>query len=168
MVAVFLWQDGLDTSPQSIRICEAGGDEKLENKGTFLVSDIETFRETAESKFDVVVASEVIEHVRNPQFFFESLVAVTKDNGTIIITTINKTLAAYLTVIQLAENILRLIPKGVHQYEKFIAPTTLNQFAKCAGAGHVETVGLFYLPIFDKFIVDPCSRVNYMSAFRKL
>lgn len=74
------------------------------------------------NKYDGVVASEIIEHVNSPKLFLESCCGVLKPGGSIFVTTMNKTILGWLGGIIAAENILGIVPKGTHDWEKFIAP----------------------------------------------
>jgi len=118
-------------------------------------------------KFDLVVASEVIEHVDLVEEFFEDCSKCVKDNGVFVVTTINKTWEAYLLAIVAAENIFKVLPKGLHQYEKFVEPEKLNTLASLNGMSHLETRGVLYLPGIRKFVPDPFCRIQYLSAFKK-
>ena len=76
-------------------------------------------------KFDVVIASEVIEHVENRLKFLSDLSKIVKNNGLVILTTLNKSIASTIFGKFLAENFLKIIPQGSHDIEKFVAPETL-------------------------------------------
>ena len=86
-----------------------------------------------QAKFDLIYASEIIEHVNNRRQFLQSLRMLLKPNGVIIFTTISKTLPALLLAKFAAEYILKLMPRGTHQFEKFIRPEQLQR--ECADAG---------------------------------
>ena len=86
-----------------------------------------------QAKFDLIYASEIIEHVNNRHQFLRSMRRLLKADGVIIFTTINKTLPALLLAKFTAEYILNLLPRGTHQFEKFIRPEQLQ--SECAHAG---------------------------------
>ncbi|MGB2052022.1 MAG: bifunctional 2-polyprenyl-6-hydroxyphenol methylase/3-demethylubiquinol 3-O-methyltransferase UbiG [Candidatus Puniceispirillaceae bacterium] len=96
---------------------------------------IETLAKTPkmQEKFDLIYASEIIEHVNNRHQFLQSMRRLLKADGVIIFTTINKTLPALLLAKFAAEYILNLVPRGTHQFEKFIRPEQLQR--ECADAG---------------------------------
>ncbi|XP_055382726.1 ubiquinone biosynthesis O-methyltransferase-like [Condylostylus longicornis] len=119
-------------------------------------------------QFDIVVASEVIEHVNNPETFFRHCADCVKPGGLLIITTPNRTPLSYLLVIAFAEYVLRLIPVGTHYYSKFIKPAEIKKMGEQNGFSHLETRGTFYIPIFNKWITEPTTWVTYMTALRKL
>ena len=88
---------------------------------------------TMQEKFDLIYASEIIEHVKNRQKFLQSLRMLLKPDGVIIFTTISKTVPALLLAKFTAEYILKLVPRGTHQFEKFIRPEQLQR--ECADVG---------------------------------
>ena len=85
---------------------------------------------TNNEKYDAVVASEIIEHVNEQELFVQSCVRTLKPNGKLFFTTPSKTRFAQFTVIFLYENILRVIPKGTHQYDKFISLKELRNIVE--------------------------------------
>ena len=88
---------------------------------------------TMQAKFDLIYASEIIEHVNNRHQFLQSIRLLLKTDGVIIFTTINKTLPALFLAKLAAEYILNVVPKGTHQFEKFVRPEELQR--ECADAG---------------------------------
>ena len=88
----------------------------------------ETHMANAGAEFDAVVASEVIEHVSNIPEFCASLVALTRPGGSTVVSTINRTNRSYAVAIVGAEQIMRLVPKGTHQWERFITPGEHSTF----------------------------------------
>ena len=82
--------------------------------------------DTVSNLYDGVVASEVIEHVQNQELFVKSCIKACKPKGKIFFTTPNRTRLSQFALIYLAENILKVIPEGAHQFEKFITPTELT------------------------------------------
>lgn len=117
--------------------------------------------------FDVVVASEVIEHVNNVETFFSNCADCIRPGGLLVITTPNRTPLSYLVVILLAEYVFRLLPKQTHFYSKFLTPRDISGMAKKHGLYHLETVGTFYIPFLDKWVIEPTKWITYMTAFRK-
>lgn len=160
---------GIDTSDETINVSNAALDlSPKSGPGTlhFEISDVESVV-AARRKFDIVVASEVIEHVESPAFFFEMLSKSTKPGGTLILTTISKTPAAYLTIILAAEK-LGFIPEGTHTYEKFVSPDTMKEYGHQSGVKYLGQRGLCFLPIANKFLATKYCGMNYLIAFRSL
>ena len=121
---------GIDITKSSIEIAKI----HAFNSGlsiNYINSDISSFKERNSSKkFDLVIASEVIEHLDNRILFFKEVSTLLKNKGIIILTTINKTALSLLLAKFIAENILKLLPKGIHEFEKFVSPKTLINEAK--------------------------------------
>lgn len=110
--------------------------------------------------FDVIVASEIIEHVVDQRAFLEACVKHLKPHGGIFVTTFNKTLKSYALGIVAAEYVLRLAPRGTHSWEKFISPQDLSRILSSLGLGSQEMAGLSYFPMRGwKF--SPSMDVNY-------
>lgn len=91
------------------------------------LTTIEKFVETNVEKFDAVVASEVLEHVDQPEQFLQACVQCLKPGGSIFVTTVNQNLFSWFVVVPLAENVLRLLPPGTHHYDKFISPQRVQK-----------------------------------------
>ena len=100
------------------------------------------------AKFDAVVASEVIEHVDNPQHFVATCSSVIDEGGSFFLTTINRTQRSYLGAIVAAEYLLRLLPTGTHDWNKFITPQELESMLKNSGFSFRVRLlhGMFYFP----------------------
>ncbi|KAG6448842.1 hypothetical protein O3G_MSEX005737 [Manduca sexta] len=138
---------GIDASKDLIAVAEAHKvlDPRIENnKPTYYNITIEDHISKYSNYYDAVVASEVIEHVNNQELFVKSCVQALKPGGRIFFTTPNRTRLSQLLVIYLAENVLKLLEKGSHQYEKFITPNELT-FLLERNNCHVESVyGILY------------------------
>ncbi|KAI4467346.1 methyltransferase [Holotrichia oblita] len=113
----------------AIAIYHASQDETLKNL-TYISTTIEKFVENNSEQFDAVVTSEVVEHVNNQVEFITKCVKCVKPGRSIFITTINKTIWSRIIAIWLGEYILRLIPRGTHEYQKFISPKDVEDILK--------------------------------------
>ncbi len=124
----------------------------------------------AEGKiYDFVTALEIIEHVDDPAGFVESLSAITKPGGLIFLSTLNKTLKSRMLSIWLAEHILRALPVGTHDYEKFIAPSQLVTWLQNAGCDVLSLKGMVFKPLARQFALsDHDLDTNYILVARKL
>ena len=114
-------------------------------------------------KFDAVVASEVIEHVENPPLFVSNCSSLLKEGGSFFLTTINRTQRSYFAAILAAEYILRLLPTGTHDWNKFITPKELENMLFDSGFPYrIRLVhGMFYIPFFNRWSWIPDTGVNY-------
>jgi len=117
--------------------------------------------------FDVVLALEVVEHVPDVAAFVASCAALTRPGGLAVFATINRTPKAYALAIVAAEQILRWLPRGTHDYRKLVRPEELGGHLGRAGYQVVDVSGIVYDPFRDLWKRSPDIDVNYMVAARK-
>lgn len=116
---------GLDATNDLIEIAKTHDTLKTIN---YICASVEEHASENEAKYDAIVASEILEHVTNPDEFLKACVKCLKPQGSIFVTTVNKTLPSFFGGILMAEYVLRWLPKGTHQWEKFITPPQLQRF----------------------------------------
>ncbi|CDR93958.1 hypothetical protein BBBOND_0102820 [Babesia bigemina] len=136
----------------------------------YLAWTLDDFASSAEARnFDIVVASEVLEHVPNSSkpSFVEQLSRVARPGGLVVITTPGRTLKSCLVNIVLAERVFQRVAPGTHQYDLFIAPDKLREIARDHDLTEIHRQGLFYLPFSRRFIHLCTCDFLYMIAFRK-
>ena len=114
--------------------------------------------------FDVVTCMEMLEHVPDPAAVVRACAALVKPTGHVFFSTINRNPKAYLFAVIGAEYLLRLLPRGTHDYERFITPSELARFARDAGLDVDATIGLHYNPLTKKYWLGPNVDVNFMIA----
>lgn len=114
-----------------------------------------------ESKFDLVIASEIIEHVSDPDGFITACASHLVPSGGMVVTTFNKTLKSYLLGVLLAEYVLKWAPKGTHHWEKFIPLRDLTRKLLNLGFGHQDISGLEYSPLTREWTLSPNTDINY-------
>ena len=112
--------------------------------------------------FDIVLNLEVVEHVADVQVFMSQCAALVKPGGLMFISTINRTLKAYLLAIVGAENILRWLPKGTHTYEKFLKPEELETMFVSDGLNLLDQCGVIFNPLYNRWQKSKDMDVNYM------
>ena len=117
-------------------------------------------------KYDVVVALELLEHVNNISYFCKMLAKLIKPNGLIIISTINRSLLSKMIVIKIAENILKKIPVGTHNYKKFIRPIEIENYFNIEGLNMFDLKGMVWDPIRN-WRLSSNSSINYIVTFKK-
>jgi 2-polyprenyl-6-hydroxyphenyl methylase / 3-demethylubiquinone-9 3-methyltransferase len=118
--------------------------------------------------FDVVTCMELLEHVPEPESTIAACAALAKPGGWVIFSTLNRNPKAFAFAIVGAEYFLGLLPRGTHDYEKFIKPSELVGAARGSGLELVEMIGLTYSPLTKVYrLVKGDVSVNYMVAFRK-
>ena len=114
-------------------------------------------------KFDVVTCMEMLEHVPEPASIVKACATLVKPGGRVYFSTINRHPKAWALAVVGAEYVLNLLPKGTHQYEKFIRPSELNEWSEQAGLVFKELIGMHYNPIFQSFKLAPGLDVNYLA-----
>lgn len=119
------------------------------------------------NKFDIVVASEVIEHVDNIMSFVKTLSALLKDNGMLFISTVSRTPLSYLLVILIAEKIGRIVPNDTHEWRKFVTPGELALIAKREDLEMYHLSGMSYNPVNNKWHYQKSTSVNFIASFVK-
>ena len=153
---------GIDASPQTIGVAMSHANS-VNSKATYLESTVEDFiSKNQNDSFDVITCLEMLEHVPAPDKIIESCCALLKDKGDIFLSTINRNPRSYLFAVIGAEYILNLLPKGTHEYSKFIKPSELAGWIRDSGLTLKETTGLSYNPITDHYWLGKDIQVNYM------
>lgn len=118
--------------------------------------------------FDVVTCMEMLEHVPEPGSIVNACASMVKPGGMVFFSTLNRNPKSYLFAVLGAEYLLQLLPKGTHDYGKFITPAELATMIRAAGLELVALRGLGYNPITKMYSVSADTSVNYMAACRRL
>ncbi len=127
----------------------------------------EQLAEELPEQFDVVTCMEMLEHVPDPASVIAACARLAKPGGHIFFSTINRTPKAYLFAIIGAEYLLHLLPKGTHEYSKFITPAELDGWARAAGLEIDNLTGMSYNPLTKRYKLDRDIDVNYLAHYRK-
>ena len=117
--------------------------------------------------YDVVTCLELLEHVSDPAEIITACSKLTIPHGYVFFSTLNRTLESFLTTIASAEYILKMIPQGTHDYDKFIRPSELAQIAQASKLKLIDMKGISYSPITSKFSLSDKIKSNYLMCFRK-
>jgi len=117
--------------------------------------------------FDAILNMEVIEHVADPQAFMGACGQLMKPDAIMFLATLNRTLKAFALAIIGAEYVLRWLPRGTHEWDKFITPTELENMAVKAGLELFTSTGVSFNPLTDKWRQSGDMSVNYMGVARK-
>lgn len=128
----------------------------------FRAGTVEGLIASGEPPFDVVLNLEVVEHVANPQQFLTDCAALVKPGGLTIVATINRTTKAFVLAIVGAEYVLRWLPAGTHEFEKFLKPEEIIPALTRAGLTCQPPQGVSYNPLSDQWRLSGDTKVNYM------
>lgn len=153
---------GIDPAEESILVAQKKAEAEV-LKVDFTSSSIENFNKT---EFDMVLLMDVIEHVEDARELFCQVNLKLKNQGLLIISTINKTLFSKLFVKFLAENVLGLVPQGTHDFNKFISPEEILSFLPNFKLNNIK--GFTYNPITKNFKMAENYKMNYFATFCKL
>ena len=143
---------------------------KLKNKKNFNLYNLDanTFLKNCKKKFDIIFLFEFLEHLeeRDKQKLFESLIKILNKNALIFVSTLNKNLLSKYLAIDIAENILKLLPKKTHEYDLFLSPTQLQTLSQKYKLSLLNVEGLQYNPIIKSFKLSKVDLVNYIGALK--
>ena len=119
------------------------------------------------ASFDVVTCMELLEHVPDPASTIAACAALAKPGGHVVVSTINRNPKSYLFAIVGAEYLLRLLPRGTHDWTRFLTPAEVTRHARRAGLELVELAGMTYRPLTRTYRIEADTSVNYLAAFRR-
>ena len=157
---------GIDLSEKALKVAELHALEVGANLTYRSISAEDLADEQAE-QYDVVTCMEMLEHVPDPASVVRACAKLCKPGGTLFFSTLNRNPKSYLFAIIGAEYILKLLPKGTHEYTKFIKPSELVAFTRQAGLEMLGIKGLSYNLITQVYSLSDDVDVNYMIAVRK-
>lgn len=127
----------------------------------------EEFAARHRARFDVVTCLEMLEHVPDPTSTVRACAELVRPGGTVFFSTINRNPKAWLMAVVGAEYLLQLLPKGTHDYRKFIKPSELDDWARAAGLSATELTGMHFNPLSKHYHLGPGIDVNYLGMFTK-
>lgn len=128
---------------------------------------VEVLAEERPAAFDAVTCMEMIEHVPDPASVVRACAALVKPGGWVFFSTINRNARAFALAIVGAEYLLGLLPKGTHEYSRFIRPSELARWCRAAGLDLVDTAGVAYNPLTRRFSLNDDTGVNYLVALQR-
>ena len=155
---------GIDASDKNIKIAKSHA-KKSNLNIKYLCASPETLNTI--TKFDVILNMEIVEHVEDVDFFLKSCTKLLKKNGIMFVATLNKTLKSYLFAIVGAEYILRWLPIGTHEWEKFVKPSELVNVLKKYNLKLDSLDGMKFNLIKDEWKLSSDKSINYIGRFIK-
>ena len=156
---------GIDASSKNINIAKLHA-KKNKLKINYLCSSPEKLK--IQKKFDVILNMEIVEHVEDINFFINSCSKLLKKNGLMFVATLNKTLKSYLFAIIGAEYVLRWLPIGTHDWEKFVKPEDLKKILNKNNLKLEKLDGMNFNIISDEWSVSSDTSINYIAKSIKL
>jgi 2-polyprenyl-6-hydroxyphenyl methylase / 3-demethylubiquinone-9 3-methyltransferase len=157
---------GIDLAPALLEVAELHAAEaqvRVEYRST-AAEDLAAERPAS---FDVVTCMEMLEHVPDPAATLRALAQLVKPGGDVIVSTLDRNPRSFAVAILGAEYIARILPRGTHEYLKFIRPSELARWGRAAGLELEDLAGLSYNPLTRAFRLSGDTKVNYLAHFRK-
>ena len=156
---------GIDASPGNV----AAAQRHAASQGVavdYRLGDPDQALGPAES-FDLVLALEVVEHVQDVAAFVGKVAQHVAPGGLLLASTIDRTWKSFVFAIVVAEYVLRVLPRGTHQWQRFVRPAELAAAASCAGLQQIDLRGMRYLPLVHRASWCRDTRVNYLATFAR-
>jgi len=155
---------GIDASKLNIKVAQHHAKKnKLNIK--YFASPPENLK--IKKKFDVILNMEIVEHVEDINFFLNSCSKLLKKNGLMFVATLNKTLKSYIFAIVGAEYIMRWLPIGTHEWEKFVKPSDLENILKKNNLSLIKLDGMHFNILNDEWSLSEDTSINYITKFKK-
>jgi 2-polyprenyl-6-hydroxyphenyl methylase/3-demethylubiquinone-9 3-methyltransferase len=158
---------GIDLASKSLKVAELHALEAGTENVDYREVAAETLATEQPGAFGIVTCMEMLEHVPQPASIVNACATLVAPGGWVFFSTINRNAKAFAFAIVGAEHVLKLLPKGTHEYAKFIRPSELAQWCRDAGLELVDTRGMQYNPITQVYRLSDDTSVNYLIACRK-
>jgi 2-polyprenyl-6-hydroxyphenyl methylase/3-demethylubiquinone-9 3-methyltransferase len=158
---------GIDLSEKALRVAQL----HLQKENLSVKYDsaaVEEFAALHPGAFDVVTCMELLEHVPEPQSMVAACARLVRPGGHVFFSTINRNPKAYLFAVIGAEYVLGLLPKGTHDYQRFIKPSELARWSRASGLDLEELVGMTYNPVTRVYRLGPDCDVNYLFRGKRI
>ncbi len=158
---------GIDLAEKSLRVAQLHALEQGVASVRYEAIAVEDLAERAPQTFDVITCMEMLEHVPEPQSVVRACSHLIKPGGWVFFSTLNRNAKAYALAIVAAEYLLRILPKGTHEYAKFICPSELVAYCEEFGLEVKYLKGIAYHPVSQRFSIDNDASVNYILAAQR-
>lgn len=152
---------GIDLGQKALNVAKL---HQLESgaKVSYLLTSVEQLAQEQPASFDVVTCMEMLEHVPDPESIVSACASLVKPGGSVFFSTINRNPKAYLFAVLGAEYILNMLPKGTHDYAKFIKPSELSGWVRQSGLTVEGMRGMSYQPLTQHYFLSDDVSVNYL------
>lgn len=157
---------GIDLSAKALGVARLHGLESGIRVDYRLIA-AEALALEAPGSFAVITCMEMLEHVPDPASVIAACAALAAPGGTLVFATLNRNAKSYAFAILGAEYVLRLLPRGTHEWSRFIRPAELARYARRAGLELAAMTGMTYNPLTRVYRLLPDTSVNYLAAYRK-
>ena len=158
---------GIDLASKALKVARLHALEAGTSGVKYREISAEALAAEAPGSFDVVTCMEMLEHVPDPAAIVRACATLVKPGGWVFFSTLNRNVKAYLFAVIGAEYIAQMLPKGTHDYARFIRPSELAGFARAAGLREAEVKGITYRPLGKRFALSDDTSVNYLFACRR-
>jgi 2-polyprenyl-6-hydroxyphenyl methylase/3-demethylubiquinone-9 3-methyltransferase len=158
---------GIDLASKALKVAQLHALEAGTPSIDYREVAAEALAEDMPAAFDVLTCMEMLEHVPEPASVVQACATLVKPGGWLFFSTINRNPKAFLFAIVGAEHVLKMLPKGTHEYARFIRPSELAQWCRDAGLTLVETRGMEYNPLTRRYWLSSDTSVNYLFACRR-
>lgn len=158
---------GIDLAGKALKVAQLHALEAQTQGVRYREVSAETLAAEQPESFDVVTCMEMLEHVPDPSSVVRACATLVKPSGHVFFSTINRNAKAFVFAIVGAEYILNLLPRGTHEFAKFIKPSELAAYARAAGLDLAHTRGMEYNPLTRHYWLSANTSVNYMLGMRK-
>jgi len=157
---------GIDLAKKSLKVAQL---HSLESgvSVSYRCVPVEELAAEAPASFDVVTCMEMLEHVPDPLSVVRACAELVKPGGQVFFSTLNRNAKAYLLAVVGAEYVLNMLPRGTHEYKRFLKPSELARMARGAGLELVQVKGMGYNPITRIYSLNDDTDVNYLMAMRR-
>jgi 2-polyprenyl-6-hydroxyphenyl methylase/3-demethylubiquinone-9 3-methyltransferase len=158
---------GVDLSTKALKIAQLHALETSAPNLQFREISAEAIALEQPEGFDTVTCMEMLEHVPDPSSVVQACAQLVKPGGWVFFSTINRNAKAFLLAVVGAEYVLNMLPRGTHEYAKFIRPSELAYYCRAAGLALQQTRGLEHNPLTRRYWLSDDTSVNYMFAAQK-
>lgn len=158
---------GVDLAERSLKVAQLHAMEAGIDNVQYREVAAEVLADEQPGQFDIVTCMEMVEHVPDPSSIIAACAKLVKPGGWVFLSTLNRNPKSFLFAIVGAEHVLKLLPKGTHEFARFIRPSELGRWCRDAGLDASRTRGLEYNPLTRRYWMSSDTSVNYLVACRK-